>query len=112
MQATTIKNVYRLIVTVLIMLSAGLALAGTATAAPTHIWDRIAQCESGGDWGIHTGNGYSGGLQFLPATWRAYGGRGQAHHASKAEQIAVANRVLKAQGWGAWPTCSRKAGLR
>jgi hypothetical protein len=93
---------------------AGLALvsAGTASAAPARTWDRIAACESGGDWHINTGNGYSSGLQFTPETWREFGGHGAAWQASREEQIAVAERVLAAQGWGAWPVCSRKAGVR
>jgi LysM repeat protein len=76
------------------------------------VWDRLAQCESGGNWGINTGNGYSGGLQFAPGTWQANGGSGSAHNASRAEQIRVAERVLASQGWGAWPACSAKLGLR
>ena len=76
------------------------------------VWDRLAQCESGGNWAINTGNGYSGGLQFLPSTWRAYGGQGQAHHASREAQIAVAERIRDDVGYGAWPACSRKLGLR
>ena len=76
------------------------------------VWDRIAQCESGGNWHIATGNGYYGGLQFHPQTWSGHGGKGSAHKASKAEQIRVAERVLQSQGWGAWPVCSRKAGMR
>jgi LysM repeat protein len=76
------------------------------------VWDRLAQCESGGNWGINTGNGYSGGLQFAPGTWRAHGGTGSAHNASRAEQIRVAERVRASQGWGAWPACSAKLGLR
>ena len=76
------------------------------------VWDRLAQCESGGNWGINTGNGYSGGLQFTPGTWRANGGGGSAHNASRAEQIRVAERVRASQGWGAWPACSAKLGLR
>jgi LysM repeat protein len=76
------------------------------------VWDRLAQCESGGNWGINTGNGYSGGLQFAPGTWAANGGSGSAHNASRAEQIRVAERVLASQGWGAWPACSSKLGLR
>jgi LysM repeat protein len=76
------------------------------------VWDRLAQCESGGNWSINTGNGYSGGLQFAPGTWRANGGTGSAHNASRAEQIRVAERVLASQGWGAWPACSSKLGLR
>jgi ABC-type transport system substrate-binding protein len=89
-----------------------LATAGTASAAPASTWDALAECESSGDWSINTGNGYSGGLQFSPSTWRAYGGEGRAHEASRAEQIAVAERVLDGQGWGAWPACSRELGLR
>lgn len=77
-----------------------------------HIWDRLAQCESSGDWSINTGNGYYGGLQFLPSTWRAYGGSGMPHQASREEQIAVAERTLAAQGWNAWPSCSRSMDLR
>lgn len=77
------------------------------------VWDTIAQCESGGNWAIDTGNGYSGGLQFAPGTWAAYGdGSASAAAASKEAQIAAAERVLAAQGWGAWPACSAKAGLR
>jgi resuscitation-promoting factor RpfA len=88
------------------------ALAGTASAAPDSAWDKLAQCESGGNWNINTGNGYYGGIQFNASTWRAYGGTGMPHQASKAQQIAVAERTLAAQGWGAWPSCSRKMNLR
>jgi LysM repeat protein len=85
-----------------------------SAAAPAggSVWDRLAQCESGGNWGINTGNGYSGGLQFAPGTWAANGGSGSAHNASRAEQIRVAERVRASQGWGAWPACSAKLGLR
>jgi LysM repeat protein len=76
------------------------------------VWDRLAQCESGGNWGINTGNGYSGGLQFAQGTWRANGGSGSAHNASRSEQIRVAERVRASQGWGAWPACSAQLGLR
>jgi LysM repeat protein len=76
------------------------------------VWDRLAQCESGGNWATNTGNGYSGGLQFSPGTWQANGGSGSAHNASRAEQIRVAQRVLASQGWGAWPSCSSRLGLR
>ncbi|HZI97914.1 MAG TPA: ubiquitin-like domain-containing protein [Actinomycetales bacterium] len=76
------------------------------------VWDRLAECESGGNWSINTGNGYYGGLQFSLSTWRAYGGSGMPHENSRAQQIAVAERVQDAQGWGAWPSCSSKLGLR
>jgi LysM repeat protein len=75
-------------------------------------WDRLAQCESSGNWSINSGNGYYGGLQFSPVTWRAFGGKGMPQNATRAEQIAVAERVLAKQGWGAWPACSKKLGLR
>jgi LysM repeat protein len=92
--------------------AAGVGLsAAPAHAASAETWDAIAQCESSGNWSINTGNGYYGGLQFLPATWRAFGGTGNPANASKAEQIRVAERVLKVQGWGAWPACSAKLGL-
>jgi hypothetical protein len=96
-------------------LTLGIALTGTAPAsAATTVWDKVAKCESGNRWHISTGNGYYGGLQFSSGTWKAFGGRkygSQAHKASKAEQIAIARRVLAGQGPGAWPTCSRRAGL-
>ncbi|HYI62101.1 MAG TPA: transglycosylase family protein [Acidimicrobiales bacterium] len=75
-------------------------------------WDALARCESGGNWGAATGNGYYGGLQFSPSTWRAYGGSGMPHQSSREAQIAVAERVRAGQGWGAWPSCSSKLGLR
>ncbi|MFF3207878.1 transglycosylase family protein [Streptomyces sp. NPDC002962] len=90
-----------------------LSATGNATAADSGVWDRIAQCESGGNWSINTGNGYYGGLQFSAGTWRAYGGTAYAStadKASKAQQISVATKVQNAQGWGAWPTCSARAG--
>jgi hypothetical protein len=71
-------------------------------------WDAIAQCESGGNWGISTGNGFSGGLQFTPSTWRANGGSGSPNGASREEQIRVAENVLHSQGIGAWPVCGRR----
>jgi LysM repeat protein len=83
-----------------------------SSAAGGGVWDKLARCESGGNWGINTGNGYSGGLQFSPGTWRANGGTGSAHSASRSEQIRVAKRVQQSQGWGAWPACSSKLGLR
>ncbi|MBS9371388.1 transglycosylase family protein [Rhodococcus sp. B50] len=79
---------------------------GTASAA-SHNWDGVAQCESGGNWAINTGNGYYGGLQFSQSTWEANGGSGRADQASKAEQIRVAENTLKTQGPGAWPVCGQ-----
>ena len=89
----------------------GAAAAALSTPAQADVWDQLAQCESGGNWSINTGNPFSGGLQFLPSTWAAYGGQGAAHNASVAEQKAVAYKVWQGQGWGAWPACSAKLGL-
>ncbi|MEV8534376.1 transglycosylase family protein [Streptomyces sp. NPDC051211] len=90
--------------------AAPLMAAGTANAATASQWDAVAQCESGGNWSINTGNGYYGGLQFSASTWAAYGGKAYAstaNKASKAQQIAIAEKVLKGQGKGAWPHCGK-----
>jgi ferric-dicitrate binding protein FerR (iron transport regulator) len=76
------------------------------------VWDRLAQCESGGNWSINTGNGYYGGLQFGMTAWRATGGSGRPDQNSREEQIRRAEILLDMQGWGAWPACSRRLGLR
>jgi hypothetical protein len=89
--------------------------APSVSASDGSIWDKIAACEAGGNWSINTGNGYYGGLQFTASTWNAYGGQSYAARAdlaSRDAQIAVAQRVQAAQGWGAWPVCSYKAGAR
>ncbi len=91
---------------------AGAPVAPADTGTPVSTWDKVAQCESGGDWATSTGNGFHGGLQFTTSTWRSFGGSGMPHQASRTQQIAVAERVLAAQGWKAWPACSRKLGLR
>lgn len=91
-----------------VAVAAPLMAAGTASAATASEWDRVASCESGGNWAINTGNGYYGGLQFSSSTWAAYGGKSyaaQANQASKSQQIAIAEKVLKGQGKGAWPHC-------
>ena len=92
--------------------SAALVAAGVSTApAQADVnWDAVAQCESGGNWAITTGNGFYGGLQFTLSTWRANGGTGMPNQASRAEQIRVANNVLASQGIGAWPVCGKRAG--
>ena len=84
------------------------------TLSPQRIatWDRLAVCESGGNWSINTGNGFYGGVQFSARSWAAVGGGGLPHQATRAEQIYRAERLLDIQGWGAWPACSRKLGLR
>ena len=94
-----------------VALSASAANAAVPATAPASTWDSLAQCESGGNWGINTGNGYAGGLQFSPGTWAAYGGTGSAANASREQQIAVAEKVQAGQGWGAWPACAAKLGL-
>ncbi|MGJ3507963.1 ubiquitin-like domain-containing protein [Enemella sp. A6] len=76
------------------------------------VWDRLAQCESGGNWSINTGNGYYGGLQFSASSWRAVGGSGLPHQHSREEQIRRAEILKSKQGWGAWPACTRKLGIR
>ncbi len=86
--------------------------APQTTSTSTSVWDRLAECESGGNWSINTGNGYYGGLQFSLSSWRAVGGSGYPHQASKSEQISRAEQLLQIQGWGAWPACSSKLGLR
>ncbi|WP_371477460.1 transglycosylase family protein [Kitasatospora sp. NBC_00315] len=93
---------------------AGLVTANSASAASVSTWDKVAQCESTGNWSIDSGNGFYGGLQFTSSTWAAYGGTAfapQANQATKAQQIAIAEKVLASQGPGAWPVCSVKAGL-
>jgi peptidoglycan hydrolase-like protein with peptidoglycan-binding domain len=102
----------------------GVAVAGSATVAAgvavsspaqaSSVWDRVAACESGGNWHISTGNGFYGGLQFTNQTWNGFGGgryAARADLASKGAQIAIAQKVLATQGPGAWPVCSVKAGL-
>ncbi|MBN9737098.1 LysM peptidoglycan-binding domain-containing protein [Pseudonocardia sp. P1] len=84
-----------------------------ANAATDSTWDELAHCESTGNWAANTGNGFSGGLQFTPSTWKAFGGgeyASAAHQATRTEQIAVAEKVLAEQGWNAWPSCSKKTG--
>ncbi|ONM50389.1 resuscitation-promoting factor Rpf1 domain-containing protein [Nocardia donostiensis] len=111
---TTGRTVAKVAVTGAMMGTAGVALAGNASAAPDSDWDRLAQCEAGGNWGINTGNGYHGGLQFSQSTWQSHGGSEYAptaNQASREQQIAVAEKVLASQGWGAWPSCSAKLGL-
>jgi hypothetical protein len=103
---------------------AGVAVAGFATigggiatsssAQAGTVWDSVAKCESGGNWSINTGNGFYGGLQFTSSTWKGFGGgryASRADLATKSQQITIAKKVLKVQGPGAWPHCSRVAGL-
>jgi hypothetical protein len=80
------------------------------------VWDSLAQCESGQNWSIDTGNGYYGGLQFDHRSWHWAGGDRYSeypHTATKAQQIEIAERLLDIHpaGWGAWPACSAQLGL-
>ncbi|GAA2604820.1 transglycosylase family protein [Streptomyces tubercidicus] len=98
-----------------LLAAAALNLATEQPAeARSGAWDRLAGCESGGNWRSDTGNGFSGGLQFAHSTWHSFGGgayASRAARATRAQQIQVAERVLARQGWGAWPACSASLGL-
>jgi len=88
--------------------------SGGGGSVGTGVWDRLAECESGGNWSINTGNGYYGGLQFSYGTWLAYGGGAYgetANLASRDQQIAVAERLRADSGFHPWPACARKLGL-
>lgn len=111
--SNTGRTITKLAVSGAVAGTASLALAGTANAATDAQWDAVAQCESGGNWSINTGNGYQGGVQFSPSTWAAYGGTQyapSADQATKQQQIAVAEEVLAGQGKGAWPSCGTGLG--
>ncbi|RMI29656.1 transglycosylase family protein [Nocardia stercoris] len=113
-QTNSGRTVAKVAVTSAIIGGAGVALAGHASAAPESDWDKLAQCESGGNWAINTGNGFQGGLQFSQGTWASYGGTDyapSANQASREQQISVAEKVLSAQSWNAWPSCSASLGL-
>ena len=111
--STTGRNIARTAVAGAVVGAPMVTLMPAANAASDSTWDKLAHCESTGNWAANTGNGFSGGLQFTKSTWKAFGG-GQyapaAHQASRAEQIAVAEKVLAGQGWNAWPSCSKKVG--
>lgn len=91
-------------------ITAGMVSIATTANASSVNWDAIAQCESGGNWHINTGNGYYGGLQFSLSTWHAFGGSGNPADASREEQIRIAEKVLTSQGIGAWPVCGKRSG--
>lgn len=107
--------------------AAPLGVAGTAMAAPSPeaasapsaqkaaTWDKLAHCESTGNWDADTGNGFKGGLQFTQSTWKRFGGTEHAPSADQAtreQQIEVAKEVKEEQGWKAWPACTKKLGWR
>jgi len=100
--------------TVTALAATPLLVSAPAHAAFGETWDRLSQCEAGGDWAINTGNGYYGGVQFSQSTWEGFGGTQYAPRAdlaSRAQQIATAEKTLDVQGWGAWPACSAELGL-
>lgn len=88
-----------------------IAASAVTSTSNASIWDELANCESGGNWAIDTGNGFYGGLQFTLSSWQRVGGSGYPNQASQSEQIARASILQSQQGWGAWPTCSAKLGL-
>lgn len=108
--STSVRRTIARVVVAGVAVGAPLAVAPAFASADPVNWDAIAQCESGGNWSINTGNGYYGGLQFTQSTWEANGGSGNPANASRAEQIRVANNVLQTQGIGAWPVCGARAG--
>lgn len=113
---TRVRRLRRLAHVALFAAALGVIGAGCYADPGGHtVWDDLAQCESGGNWAINTGNGYYGGLQFAWATWLGHGGdefAPRADLATREQQIVVAERVLASQGWGAWPACSARLGLR
>ena len=112
MNTTSIRrNVTRAAATLAIGGAAAATMAAPANAAPLSAWESLAQCESGGNWSINTGNSFYGGLQFTQSSWTAAGGAGSPQTASKAEQIRVAENLLQMQGWGAWPECAASLNL-
>lgn len=87
----------------------------SASVSGDTVWDRLAECESGGDWSYNGSSGYDGGLQFLPSTWTNFGGGQFAQYAwgaTREQQIIIAEKVLASGGWGQWPSCSAELGLR
>ncbi|PYC79966.1 hypothetical protein C7C46_13505 [Streptomyces tateyamensis] len=90
------------------------AAGGPVAAVPDATWDRLADCEADGDWHTNTGNGYYGGLQIWPPTWREADGLRYATRpdlATRRQQIQVAQEILRQQGWQAWASCARDLGL-
>ena len=107
----TKQHVYRQPVAAIVKVGTQQAPATpSASSSDGGVWDRIAACESGGDWHANTGNGYYGGLQFSLGTWQSYGGSGRPDQNSREQQIAIAEKVRDAEGgYGAWPVCGAQA---
>jgi hypothetical protein len=110
MASTRLRTTKRAGAIALAIAAGSTGLIATAGSASAVNWDKVAACESGGNWSTSTGNGYYGGLQFTQSTWHANGGKGSPNGASRSEQIAVAENVVRTQGIGAWPVCGRGAG--
>lgn len=91
--------------------SAHAVMAPAVSSSVSGVWNKIAECESGGNWAANTGNGFYGGLQFTLSSWRSVGGSGYPNQASASEQIARAQALQARQGWGAWPVCASEAGV-
>jgi hypothetical protein len=109
--STSLRRTVARVVVAGVAVGAPLAVAPAFASAEQGVnWDAIAECESGGNWSINTGNGYYGGLQFSQSTWNANGGSGNPANASREEQIRVAENTLRSQGIGAWPVCGKRAG--
>jgi LysM repeat protein len=110
-QSRAVRGIAKVVVAGAIV-AVPLSIAAVPASADTSNinWDAIAQCESGGNWSINTGNGYYGGLQFDEGTWKSNGGTGNPANASRDEQIAVANRVAAARGTSPWPVCGTHGG--
>jgi resuscitation-promoting factor RpfA len=108
--STAVRRTIARVVLTGVAVGAPLAVAPAFASADPVNWDAVAACESGGNWSINTGNGYSGGLQFKQSTWEANGGTGSPANASREEQIRVAENVRGSQGMGAWPVCGKRGG--
>jgi hypothetical protein len=109
-RSLTRRHVSRVVVAACAALAAASIVTDNAAAEAGVDWDAVARCESGGNWAVNTGNGFYGGLQFSMSTWLANGGAGSPANATREQQIAVAERVLRSQGMGAWPVCGKHAG--
>lgn len=112
MTSFTIKRAMGAVVATGAVVAIPLALGtGTASAAGSHDWSGVAECESSGNWSANTGNGYYGGIQFSASTWASVGGSGLPHQHSREEQIKRGQILQSRAGWGQWPHCAAQLGL-
>lgn len=105
------KLLHRSAAALVLVATSATMIAPASHAADVATWEKLAQCESGGNWSINTGNGFYGGLQFTQQSWNGVGMSGSPQYASREAQIEAGERLLAIQGWGAWPACSAKLGL-